>query len=136
MRRRPNEGSVLIGVIIMLAVIGLGATAVWTTLQRSVDASRHREQAETARYLAESGLEHAVAALRADAAFTGATEIPLGDHRYSMSVVGQESDGFRIESTGEILSGTLVLATTTLDATLRLNAAGEIVAYTYEARTP
>lgn len=134
MRRRGNRGSALIAVIVMLAVIGLGATAVWTALQRSLDGVRDRERGETAFLLAESGLEHAIARLRIEPAFAGAENVLLGDHRYTVVVRPNASGGYQLESVGEVLSDSLVLESQSLSASLRLDSEGRVVAYTWEHR--
>ena len=131
--RRSNEGAVLLTAIILLAVLGVGAASVWSMLHRNLDAVHHQHRLEGVQYLAEAGLEHAIARLQTDRSFTGVKDVPLGDGRYTVVVQrGDGPDSFVLASTGAITDGPLVLREQRLTAQLRLAENGAIRAYTWE----
>jgi hypothetical protein len=133
-RRDNRRGSALIFVVILLTVLGLGVTATYRYMMMSDQHARRLARNAEAAYLAEAGLEKAIAALREDpGAYRGEEKTPLGDGRFSVSVNADTMPGqYTLQATGETLDEDKVLARARLRADLRLSIDRKVLAYNWQ----
>ncbi|MBI2435339.1 MAG: hypothetical protein HYV26_20980 [Candidatus Hydrogenedentes bacterium] len=109
--RAHKEGSVLLMAIVLVAVLGIGAAAVWQYLHVTLRETGREERTSAAMYLAESGVEHALALIARDpSTAVSIQQAPLGKGRYSVTVRALDPLGrVAIDGVGEVMSDDEVL---------------------------
>jgi hypothetical protein len=128
-RRRDQRGSALLVALILLMVLGIGSAATWRALHFELEGTRVQGQQATAYFLAEAGLEKAVAMLRLDPAYTGEADTPLGAGGFTVRVTPLEPGAYHIESTGTLADVQTRQGRHVLTARLRLDPAGRLLEY-------
>ncbi len=113
--RNPRSGAALILAVVLVMVLGIGASAVWRYLHITLKETTRHEKLSVALHLAEAGLDKAVAELRAKPEYRGEHKTALGLGRFSVTVTEESPNVFRLESTGEMaeegrVQGMVVLA--------------------------
>lgn len=104
-RARANQrGAALIFALMVLFILSMGTSVLWKQLHSNLDQQRRSWHREQAFQLAEAGLEHAIAGLRASgAAYEGAADVPLGAGTYSVSIAPGDTPGeFALEAWGRL----------------------------------
>jgi len=131
MRRRHanNRGSALLAALVVLAIVGIGVSVVWSRLHITLGQVQQKAESRQAIYLAEGGLEKAVAKLRVQREYAGENGTALGAGRFSVQVSPLGEGRFRLLSTGELTSGATRMARRALEAELTLDASGAVVSY-------
>jgi len=126
-RRDARSGAALICAVLLVAILTIGASALWRHLHITLAEGDRQEKNAVAQQLAEAGLDKAVARLRgAPAGYQGEQNTPLGEGRFSVTVLPQSGGLYRLTATGELTDGPLVLTRRTLDGELKLTPAGTI----------
>jgi len=131
-RKSNQRGAALILALLLVAIMGIGCTAVWRYLHTTLSETRRYERTETVQHLAEGGLEKAVAELRAAGGrYRGEEHTPLGAGRFSVAVQPEEGKPgtYRLLSVGELEDGGHVFARRVLEADLQLTPDGEVQAF-------
>jgi hypothetical protein len=123
---RGNDGSVLLGALILIFIVSAGAGLVWRALQQQVDRQHRESRQEQVQQLAEAGVDTAIAALRHDRNYAGEQDTPLGEGLFTVGVVRETGDAYAITSEAKLRDGAIVRAESTLLATVRLDGAGHI----------
>lgn len=130
MNRTPrNAGSALLMAVVLLAVVSVGAAAALRLYHIAFRESSRGVKQEVARQLAEAGIENAVARLRADAAYAGEKDTPLGAGRFSVEVA-RDGQAHELVSTGEIVFEGRVMRAAVVRARLELAAGGRVHRFT------
>ncbi len=134
MNRRSSgrrEGAALVIAIVLLALIALGTSTTLRALHFTADGVRNQRVDDEAKYLAEAGLESAIAHLRAAPdQYRGEGPTALGAGSYRVTATPGEADGvYDLRATGRLADGVFVRAEHSLAARLRLGPGGEIVSY-------
>ena len=124
-RDTGRNGSALLMAIVLVAALSVGAAAVIRLTHITLRESGKTVKTETARQLADAGIEKAVAMLRADAAYAGESNTPLGAGRFTVRVT-REGAAYTISSLGEVVFHGQVMHDAALHARLVLGAAGEV----------
>lgn len=123
---RDNDGSVLLGALILIFIVSAGAGLVWRALQQQVDRQHREARQELVQQLAEAGVDTAIAELHHDRAYPGEQDTPLGEGLFTVSVVRKAGDTYAITSEAKLSDGAIVRAESTLLATVRLDGAGHV----------
>ena len=132
--RRGEEGAALLAALLIMIILGAGATATWRYMLMSHD--------HIHRHLAEAGLDAALAALRVNQDFPGEHRVRIGWGQYTTQVTKSresttgDQSSYTIISTGQLTGGEDVLAEQTLVGQLRLDAGQHVLAYTWEVQKP
>lgn len=107
-----KSGSALIAVVVYLLIVTSLSVAFFGTLHRAMSQARINEQHRQCRYLAEAGIEKALAELRAaPGVYRGEQNTPLGSGTFSVDVAPETAPGaYRIHATGALTDGQFVLA--------------------------
>lgn len=128
--RINNRGAALLIALMMVGVLSVGAAALWQHLHYNLESGKRSEFSDAAQYLAEAGLEQAIAQLRTmPAEYRGEQSTPLGGGNFSVTVLPQNTPGaYRIESTG-IFGAAPGCAKRSLAAYLELSPDGAIQVY-------
>ncbi|HPO14129.1 MAG TPA: hypothetical protein PLI09_11840 [Candidatus Hydrogenedentes bacterium] len=113
--RNQRSGAALILAVVLVMVLGIGASAVWRYLHITLKETTRQEKLAVALHLAEAGLDKAVAELRTTPEYRGEQNTPLGQGRFSVVATTTAKDNFHLVSTGEMaeegrVQGTVVLA--------------------------
>lgn len=125
-----ERGAALLMALMLVAVAGIGAGAVWSYLHVALHQSKRSEHTAVTQCLAEAGLDKAVAELRAKRPYTGETNTCLDGGRFSVRVnAAGESGHYLLESLGEVANGSEVLARCALRAELTVSPEGGISRY-------
>lgn len=127
-RAYDNRGSVLLGALILVFIVSAGAALVWRGLQQQVARQHGEARQEQVQQIAEAGLDTAIAMLRSNRSYAGEQDTALGGGHFTVAVAPEAGDAFRITSEARLSDGPIVRATSTLLATVRLDAAGNLVA--------
>lgn len=128
-RQANNRGSALLAALVVLIIVGMGVSVVWSRLHGTLGQLQLQAESRQAIYLAESGLEKAVAILRVHPEYAGENGTPLGTGRFSVQVTPSGEGHFRLLSTGELPDGATRMARRVLEAELALDPSGTIVSY-------
>lgn len=123
-----DRGSVLLAALILIFIVSAGAALVWRGLQQQVSRQHGEARQEQVQQLAEAGLDTAIAMLRHDRSYAGEADTALGEGRFSVVVAPEAGGAFRITSEARLSDGPIIRATSTLLATVRLDAAGNVAA--------
>lgn len=116
--------------VILLAVMGITAGAALRYFHLHLKEQRAGHQVILAQGVAESGLEKAVAMLRVNPAYTGEENTPLGEGRFTVSVAPGKAEGnFRLRATATWGDASAHPRPASLNAWLRLDAAGKVLDY-------
>ncbi|MBI5092734.1 MAG: hypothetical protein HZB26_09875 [Candidatus Hydrogenedentes bacterium] len=109
-RQKRNQGTALIAVIVYLVIVTSLTTTFFATVHRTMSQARTVERRNQCIYLAEAGIEKAVAELRVNAAgYRGEQDTPLGDGAFSVVVTPENRPGaYRILATGRLIRGATV----------------------------
>lgn len=131
-----NSGSALLLAVLLVAIMGIGSTALWRLLHSTLAEGRRYEKSEMALHLAEAGLEKAVAELRSQPdTYRGETDTQLGRGRFSVAVQpGPHPGEYRLESTGKLTDGGVAFARKTLEAELTLTNSGAVRVFHWRVR--
>jgi len=138
-QRRSDEGTALVLAIGYVGIVTLLASALLVQFHRTRDALVRAGADQQCFNLAESGIDKAVAELRAapDGGYRGEQDIPFGKGRFSVAVEpGERPRSFRIRATGAIGGyEDMPPYTKTSYALLELSPNGNVTAFRYsEAR--
>ena len=131
---KRQRGSVLLMAVMVVAAMSIGGAALWRYLHVTLEQERRLENNDTCLHLAEAGLDRAVAMLRVQpGSYTGEERVPLGEGQYSVEVIREAAAGqYRLVSKGVLADGGAVRAQKTLEAPLKLSAAGEVLEYYWQ----
>jgi len=124
-----ESGVALLIAIAFLAILGIGSGVLWSQLHGRLEHAGQFEERETARALAEAGIEKAIAALAQDRSYTGESETPIGDGVFSVEVFAQAEEQYRVIGTGVFVEEGQVMARQELAAELRFAPGGGLAAY-------
>lgn len=103
-----NEGMALILALGVMTALAIIATALVTSFHRSLDRAHRQELNVQCLYLAEAGVEKALAELtRADQIYRGEDRTPLGEGSFSVEVTSPKPQWFTIVSSGRLLDGSV-----------------------------
>lgn len=104
---RSRRGSAMIFALIVLFVLSLGTAVLWRQIHINLAGEHRAWRQEQAYQLAEAGLEHAIAHLRAGgAAETVLDRVPLGAGVYTVRITpGDEPGAFRVASEAQLDAG-------------------------------
>jgi type II secretory pathway component PulK len=130
--KRRSRGAALIMALLLVAIVSMGAAAVWEYLHMTLKEGHRTEIQETTFCLAEAGLDKAIATLRTRANYNGEKDTPLGDGHFSVQVTPEAAPGqYQLKSVAILGEENRVQAQCTLRASLRLSPRGEVVQYQY-----
>ena len=104
----------MVAMVTMFTISALSATFL-LTIHRSLDAERRDRHGDAAQALALAGVNKAMAALAADAAYAGERDTVLGEGAFSVTVE-RFDEGFRVESTGRLADWAHEISAVTLRA--------------------
>lgn len=126
--RTEKKGSALLVTIMYLAALTMLAAAFLTLFHRTFEQWRDAECHQLCLYIAEGGIEKALAELRLDAAaYAGEEDTPLGMGSFSVEVQpGTRRDTYRVVSTAKLGEGRFVRARARLAADIVLAPDGRI----------
>ena len=140
--RRGEEGAALLAALLIMIILGAGATATWRYMLMSHDHIHRQQRFQQSRHLAEAGLDAALAALRVNQDFPGEHRVRIGWGQYTTQVTKSresttgDQSSYTIISTGQLTGGEDVLAEQTLVGQLRLDSGQRVLAYTWEVQKP
>lgn len=97
---RTKRGSALLIAVTVLAIAGIGVAVVWQQLHTTLAYTQNQASSRQAAYLAEAGLDKAIALVRAQPGYAGETDTPLGEGRFSVQVTQTAPGHYRIVATG------------------------------------
>jgi len=114
----------------MVSILGMVGSAYWSHLHTTLRQARYQANSEVAFHLAEAGVAHGVALLRAGVRTPEKLEKQaLGEGQYSFSLQ-PESDGvYTITGMGELVDGAIVRARREVVARVRVEGDGRVVAF-------
>ena len=133
-KSRQNRGSALIFALVVLFVLSLGTSVLWRQLHINLEQHRRVWHGEQAFQLAEAGLDHALAALRASGGtYRGDSEVPLGPGSFSVTITPENGPGtFMIVAWGQIKDAAYRHDRHGLQCRLRIAPNGEVLEYHWE----
>ena len=110
--RSGKFGSAMIAVIVYLLIVSSLSAAFFATLHRTIAQARAAEHHTQCRYLAEAGVEKALAELQVvPGTYRGERNTALGPGIFSVEVSPEAPPGaYRIHATGALTDGQSVLA--------------------------
>jgi len=117
--RERREGTALLAVVAYLGIVSILSGTFFVAVNRALDRAAAQESREVGRCLAESGVEKALAELRADPGYPGETGAVLGEGTFSVAVERGANGVYRIVSTGARTEGRVVPVTVEVEAELR-----------------
>lgn len=127
-RDSARRGSALVLVLVLVFITGAGAGLAWRMVQQQFSVQQYAARDAKAHHLAEAGVATAIAALRADPAYRGEADTPLGEGVFTVEVAPGAPGAYRVRAEARLADGPIVRAHTTLVADLRLDAAGRVLA--------
>ena len=101
-----RHGAALLLAIGYLAILSTFAGAYLAGVHRTVDGFHRAERIQTARALAEAGVDRAIVMLKSDPAYAGEEDLVLGEGTVTI-VVSTSDSGTTITSTGVLIRSEL-----------------------------
>ncbi len=125
-----RRGAALIMAIMLVAVMGIGAGAVWSYLHVTLKQGQRTENDAVAQCLAEAGLDKAIAELRAKRPYTGEKDTWLDGGRFAVEVTRGAGPGdYVLRATGERGTENHLWARCVLQADLSFGPDGTVTQY-------
>jgi hypothetical protein len=133
-RRDDNRrGAALVLAVGYVALAGLFAASFLAHWNRSEAVTRRAAWSQTCLNLAEAGVHKALAEHAIDQGYTGETDTPLGDGRFSVTMTpGDGPDAWVITATGELLRGGDVIARRVASARCVIRPGGAVQSLVWE----
>ncbi len=123
-----NRGSALLIAVLLVAVLGIGAAALFKHLNNSFEEHRRFERDLTVAHLADAGIDAAIAALRANSTLTPEPfERALGEGIVRVDIAAKDSAAaYRITSRAALRHEGITRAADTYTADVRIMPTGEV----------
>lgn len=127
MESKGRQGMAMLAALALLITAGAGAALVWRGLHQELAGARAERLQETAYWIAEGGVHHALARLAEDGAYRGGEETPLGGGAFRVEVSPEGAGAYRIRVTGEAERGGSRAGRMTLTAKARTAPGGPVL---------
>ena len=101
-RQAQQRGFILLMVLALLAIGSILTASFYALLHTGIADAYQRDRQQTARNLADAGLEKAIASLRMDPKYAGETDTPFGEGSFSVTTTaGARPGAWSVVSTGK-----------------------------------